>query len=216
MSKIQNSNYDIIIKSPGRINLIGEHIDYNGGFVLPAAIDKKITLSFKKNNSEFCNIYSSNFKNGFEINLGKLERSNIEWQNYIIGVLYHINIIRPNAIKGFECVIESKLPLGSGISSSAALECGVTKGINELFNLGLTDIEIITISRDAEHTFVGTKCGIMDQFAVVKGKKDHIYNVREAVCFEPQYYPDAINHDNFVSPVCKAGCTYNKNIIYKF
>ncbi|WP_298493929.1 galactokinase [uncultured Algibacter sp.] len=165
---------EIIIESPGRINLIGEHIDYNGGHVLPAAMDKKITLSFRKNNTNSCEILSSNFKSSFTINLEKLERSDIEWQNFILGVLFHINVLKPNSIQGFDCIIESNLPLGSGISSSAALECGIAKGVNELFNIGLTDIEIIKLSRDAEHTFVGTKCGIMDQFAVVKGKKDHL------------------------------------------
>lgn len=167
-------NSEVVIESPGRINLIGEHIDYNGGYVLPAAMDKKITLSFRKNDSTTCEILSSNFKSSFTVDLNNLVRSDVEWQNYILGVLFHANVLKPNAIKGFDCIIESNLPLGSGISSSAALECGIAKGINELFNLGLTDIEMIKLSRDAEHTFVGTKCGIMDQFAVVKGKKDHL------------------------------------------
>ncbi len=170
----QNLEYEVIIDSPGRINLIGEHIDYNGGYVLPAAIDKKITLKFKKNNSNFCKIHSSTFKSSFEIDLDNLERSETEWQNYILGVVYHIDIIKPGVIKGFDCTIETKLPLGSGVSSSAALECGIAKGVNELFEIGLSDLQLITLSRDAEHTFVGTKCGIMDQFAVVKGKKDHL------------------------------------------
>ena len=165
---------DIVIESPGRINLIGEHIDYNGGHVLPAAMDKKITLHFRKNNSNSCEIHSSNFKSSFTIRLDKLERSEIEWHNFILGVLFHINVIKPNSVKGFDCIIESNLPLGSGISSSAALECGMAKGVNELFDIGLSDLEIIKLSRDAEHTFVGTKCGIMDQFAVVKGKKNHL------------------------------------------
>jgi galactokinase len=165
---------DIVIESPGRINLIGEHIDYNGGHVLPAAIDKKITIHFRKNNSEFCEIYSSNFKSSFTISLDKIERSEIAWHNFILGVLFHINVIKPNSVNGFDCIIESNLPLGSGISSSAALQCGMAKGINELFDIGLTDLEIIKLSRAAEHTFVGTKCGIMDQFAVVKGQKDHL------------------------------------------
>ncbi|NNK83601.1 MAG: galactokinase [Flavobacteriaceae bacterium] len=174
MLDIRTFQSDLIIDSPGRINLIGEHIDYNGGHVLPAAMDKKITLHFKRSNNNTCNILSSNFKSSFTINLDKLERSEIEWQNFILGVLFHINVIKPNSIQGFDCIIESNLPLGSGISSSAALECGIAKGVNELFNIGLSDIEIIKLSRDAEHTFVGTKCGIMDQFAVVKGMKDHL------------------------------------------
>ncbi len=174
MLNIETFKSEVVIESPGRINLIGEHIDYNGGFVLPAAVDKKIRLRLRKNNSSSCTIYSSNFKSSFTIVLDDLVRKEVEWQNYIIGVLFHINVLKPNTIEGFDCIIESNLPLGSGISSSAALECGIAKGVNDLFNLGLSDIEIIKLSRDAEHTFVGTKCGIMDQFAVVKGKKEHL------------------------------------------
>ena len=174
MLDIKTFKSEVVIESPGRINLIGEHIDYNGGHVLPAAMDKKITLSFRKNNSNTCEVLSSNFKSSFTVDLDNLKRSEVEWQNFILGVLFHINVIKPNSFQGFDCIIESNLPLGSGISSSAALECGIAKGVNELFDIGLSDIEIIKLSRDAEHTFVGTKCGIMDQFAVVKGKKDHL------------------------------------------
>lgn len=187
---------DLVIESPGRINLIGEHIDYNGGHVLPAAMDKKITLHFRKNNSNSCEIHSSNFKSSFTIRLDKLERGEIEWHNFVLGVLFHINIIKPNSVKGFDCIIESNLPLGSGISSSAALECGMAKGINELFDIGLTDLEIIKLSRDAEHTFVGTKCGIMDQFAVVKGQKDHLILLNcetlDYQLIEADFYPYVI------------------------
>lgn len=170
----KNMTFDVIIESPGRINLIGEHIDYNGGHVLPAAINKKITLKFKINGSTLCNVYSSTFNSGFELNLNHIEKSDTTWQNYVLGVVYHINKVKPDKVKGFNCIIESDLPLGSGVSSSAALECGIAKGLNELFELGLSDLQLITISRDAEHSFVGTKCGIMDQFAVVKGKKSHL------------------------------------------
>ncbi len=170
----KNDSYDLVIKSPGRINLIGEHVDYNGGHVLPAAIDKKITLKLKKNNSTHITVYSKNIDSEFTIDLSNLNRSSIEWHNYIIGVIYYINVLKPNTVKGFDCYIDSNLPLGSGVSSSAALECGIAKGLNELFNIGLTDLEIINLSKDAEHTMVGTKCGIMDQFTVVKGKKDHL------------------------------------------
>ncbi|WP_445159184.1 galactokinase [Mesohalobacter salilacus] len=169
-----NFKSEIVIESPGRINLIGEHIDYNGGHVLPAAINKKITLKFKKNNTQNCQIYSANFKSSFQIDLKHIKRSQVEWQNFVLGVLYHIDVLKPNSLQGFDCIIESNLPLGSGISSSAALECGIAKGVSALFDLKLTDMEIITLSRDAEHTFVGTKCGIMDQFAVVKGQTDHL------------------------------------------
>lgn len=174
MIEVEKFESEIVIESPGRINLIGEHIDYNGGHVLPAAIDKKITLKFRKNQTQQCHIYSANFKSSFEIDLNHLNRSKVEWQNFVLGVLYHIDVLKPNSLAGFDCIIESNLPLGSGISSSAALECGIAKGVSELFDLDLTDLELITLSRDAEHTFVGTKCGIMDQFAVVKGQIDHL------------------------------------------
>lgn len=169
-----SSDFDVIIESPGRINLIGEHIDYNGGYVLPAAIDKKITLKFRKKDSNLGRITSKNLSSSFSIDLNNIKPSSIQWHNYLLGVVYYINKLKPKSIRGFDCEIESNLPLGSGMSSSAAIECGFAKGLDELFEIGLSDLEIITLSRDAEHTFAGTKCGIMDQFAVVKGKKDHL------------------------------------------
>ncbi len=142
--------------------------------MLPAAIDLRIKLYFKRNNSSSCTIYSSEYDSGFKIDLNKVEKSNVEWENYILGVIYYINILEPGTVKGFDCVIESELPIGAGISSSAALECGMAKGLNKLFQIDLSDEQIIKLSRDAEHDFAGTKCGIMDQFAVVKGKKDKL------------------------------------------
>ena len=174
MLQLDSFKSDITIESPGRINLIGEHIDYNGGHVLPAAINKKIKLSLRKNNSNSCEILSANYDKSFRIQLDRLQNSEEEWQNYVIGVLHYINELKPNELKGFDCIIESDLPSGSGISSSAALECGIAKGVCELFKIKLTDFEIITLAQKAEHNFVGTKCGIMDQFAVVKGKDNHL------------------------------------------
>jgi len=169
---LEDFKSEVIIESPGRINLIGEHIDYNGGNVLPAAINLKITLSFRKNDKILSSVWSKNYNVGFSFDSNNVKKSDKEWENYILGVVYQINIIEPNFIKGFDCIIDSKLPIGAGISSSAALECGMAKGLNELFKIGLTDEQIISLSRNAEHTFIGTKCGIMDQFAVVRGVKN--------------------------------------------
>ena len=171
---MSQNTFDIIIQSPGRINLIGEHIDYNGGLVLPGAIDKCITLKFRSNGTNKGLIYSKNFDAHFEFDLDHIAPSSEEWRNYILGVVCHILRLKPNSVKGFDCEIESNLPIGSGLSSSAALECGIASGLNQLFCIGLSDLEIIKLSRDAEHSFVGTKCGIMDQFAVVKGKENHL------------------------------------------
>lgn len=163
---------NIQVESPGRINLIGEHIDYNGGMVLPAAIDLKINFSIIKREDSICAI-STDLGKSFSFDLLKtIELSDQTWENYILGVVSGLKRKHPEWNTGFDCSISSKLPLGSGISSSAALECGLAKGLNDLFRLDEDLLELVRISRDAEHNFVGTKCGIMDQFAVSFGKEN--------------------------------------------
>lgn len=162
----------IKVKSPGRINLIGEHVDYNGGYVLPAAVDLSIDMTLKPLENNIGKVISLNYNDQFEFDVYNIQKSEVEWQNYILGVVHHLLERKPNSVRGFQCEIKSNLPMGSGLSSSAALECGIASGLNELFEIGLTDEEIITLSRAAEHDFVGTKCGVMDQFAVVKGNRD--------------------------------------------
>ena len=170
----RNFKPDFTVHSPGRINIIGEHTDYNNGYVLPTAIDKTVKLQFAANNSDFdCNIYSKTYRKHFSFDLRKVSRSDEAWQNYVLGVVNEIQKLN-KIIKGFDCVIESDLPVGAGISSSAALECGVGFGINELFHLDLSREQIAEISRNAEHNYVGTKCGIMDQFAAVLSRKDQL------------------------------------------
>ena len=173
MEKFLNFSPDIEVESPGRINLIGEHIDYNGGFVLPAAIDKVIHFKFKKRKDNLIRVQSMEFDNPLKIEINKLNKSPISWHNYIIGVLYYINLLCPDQIQGFDCIFKSNLPVGSGISSSAALECGFAKGVNELLKLKLSNQEIISLCQRAEHDFAGTKCGIMDQYAVINGLDNH-------------------------------------------
>lgn len=169
-----NFTPDLIVDSPGRINLIGEHTDYNLGYVLPTAIEKKITFKFKKNNSnKQCNFYSLGFNKGFTVQLDKIAPSTVEWENYILGVLNEI-LKRTDKVRGFDCTIESKLPMGSGLSSSAALECGLAFGLNRLFGLSLSNMDIVKLSQRAEHTYVGTQCGIMDQFASVMSRQGHV------------------------------------------
>lgn len=166
--------WDLIIESPGRINIIGEHVDYNYGFVLPTAIDKNIRLSFKRNReTKRCRIFSKNLNLGFTFKLDVVEKSDQQWENYILGVIHEVNLLT-NRLEGFDCYIDSNIPIGSGVSSSAALECGLAFGLNEIFKLGLSKLTIVELSQRAEHNFVGTKCGIMDQFAAVMSKKDHV------------------------------------------
>ncbi|WP_318310140.1 galactokinase [Flagellimonas crocea] len=167
-------NYDILVTAPGRINLIGEHTDYNGGLVLPGAVNKTIKLYLRKNNTLQSNFYSKNIEEGFSCEMDYFIPQKTMWRNFVLGVLDQILRNRRKPLPGFDCYIESDLPAGSGLSSSAALECGLATGVNALFELGYSDWEIIKLSQRAEHEFVGTKCGIMDQFAVVKGERDKL------------------------------------------
>ncbi|MGB5553192.1 MAG: galactokinase [Flavobacteriaceae bacterium] len=174
MQFLKDFRPEITIASPGRINLIGEHTDYNMGYVLPTAIEMRILLKFQKNGTEStCLVYSKDFDLGFTFDLKSISISANAWENYILGVINEL-MKRTDVIKGFDCVLESNLPLGSGLSSSAALECGIAFGLNELFALTLSKLDIVSLSQIAEHTYVGTQCGIMDQFASVMSVKDHM------------------------------------------
>ena len=183
-----DASYDLIVNSPGRINIIGEHTDYNNGFVLPTAIDKKIQFKFRKNNSDKnCLVKSVDFDTQFSFDLLEISKSETQWENYILGVVYEIQQLTSN-LKGFDCVFKSEIPIGSGISSSAALECGLAFGLNELFDLKLTKLQIVELSQRAEHNYVGTKCGIMDQYASVMSKEGHVI-LLDCQSLEATYVP---------------------------
>tara|TARA_B110000263_G_scaffold217893_1_gene204225 strand:+ start:927 stop:2045 length:1119 start_codon:yes stop_codon:yes gene_type:complete len=167
-------NKIVIVESPGRINLIGEHIDYNGGSVLPAAINKKIFFEFVNLSHSDCYIESVTLQQSFKLNLESLFKSDNHWENYIIGVLINLTEKRNFLINGFKCLINSDLPIGAGISSSSSLICGFIKGIDHLNNLNLSIEDIIDIARDVEHNFIGLTGGIMDQFTILNGKEDKV------------------------------------------
>lgn len=162
----------LVVKSPGRINVIGEHTDYNGGFVMPAAIDKAVYVAVSKRDDEEIHLYAEDFKQNHEATLTELKSSEKGWPNYILGVVDQI-IKRNKTISGFNLYIDGDVPLGAGLSSSAAVECATAFALDQLFNLGFQKLEITAIAQKAEHVFAGVSCGIMDQFASVFGKKDH-------------------------------------------
>ena len=158
--------------SPGRINIIGEHIDYNDGFVLPAAINKYICFAVSKAKNEQCTLVAKDVNESFTFNWkNELKPVDKIWVNYMLGVLQQLKE-RGLALEGFSVVFSSTIPMGAGLSSSAALECGFGYALNKLFDLKLSKEEIALIGQKSEHTFVGVKCGIMDQFASVFGKKN--------------------------------------------
>lgn len=165
-----------IVLSPGRINIIGEHIDYNDGFVLPAAIDKVICFAFEKTNSDTSTIVAIDLDESFEINLeNPVTLNEVIWTNYFRGVLQQIQN-KGLIIGNFNCVFSSTIPIGSGLSSSAALECGFLYGLNELFHLDILPVDLALMGQSAEH-WVGINCGIMDQFASVMGKENQVIKI---------------------------------------
>jgi len=172
--KIFQSKPENIFLSPGRINIIGEHVDYNDGFVLPAAINKYICFAVSKNTTPECTIVAKDLNETYHFDLNDdLKPTNKMWVNYILGVLHQLKE-KGAKMHGINIVFSSTIPMGAGLSSSAALECGIGYLMSKLFDLGLTKEEIALIGQKSEHTFVGVNCGIMDQFASVFGKKNKV------------------------------------------
>ncbi|MGH2622645.1 MAG: galactokinase, partial [Sphingobacterium sp.] len=171
--EIYQEELTLVVKSPGRINIIGEHTDYNQGFVLPAAIDKAIYVGLGKRDDQQIHLYAEDFKESFQVDIEALAPSDKGWPNYILGVVNQLKE-RKCAISGFNLYIDGDIPVGAGLSSSAAVECATGFALNELFQLALDRIEIAKIGQLAEHTYAGVMCGIMDQFASVLGKQDHV------------------------------------------
>ncbi|MDY0907676.1 galactokinase [Pedobacter sp. CFBP9032] len=162
----------ILVKSPGRINIIGEHTDYNDGFVMPAAINKAIYVAVSKRDDDEIHLYSESYQAAYQSSVAAIEKSELSWANYVLGVADQL-VKRGHKIAGFNVYLDGNVPLGAGLSSSAALECATAFAIDHLNNLQISQMDLALISQKAEHVFAGVNCGIMDQFASVFGKKDH-------------------------------------------
>jgi len=158
--------------SPGRINLIGEHVDYNDGYVMPGAIDKGIFFAVAINNSETINCYSCDFNESLSIPLKEVKQMD-GWKNYVLGVVKEFQKLNPD-IKGFNCVFGGNIPIGGGMSSSAALEGGISFSLNELCNFKMSRKELALLGQRAEHNYPEVNCGIMDQYANMMGKDDTV------------------------------------------
>ena len=179
----------VLIHSPGRVNLIGEHTDYNDGFVLPAAIDKRILLAIAPNNLGKIRLFSADMEqHRYETALQPdLEKSGLHWPDYILGVTVQL-MKRGHKLEGFDLAFGGDIPIGAGLSSSAALEGGVVYGLAELFSLGLDRTEMAKIGQLAENKFVGVQCGIMDQFANLYGKEGSVIKL-DCRTLEYEHYP---------------------------
>jgi galactokinase len=181
----------LIIKAPGRINLIGEHTDYNNGYVLPASIDKAIYIAIEKSSAPVSKIVAADINEEYEFKITQFKQSKELWSNYITGVVNQIKKTG-KSVSNFNAVFGGDIPIGAGLSSSAALETGFAYALNILNNLELSSLEIIKYSQLAEHEFVGVRCGIMDQFASVLGKKDKVIQL-DCRTLEYKYFPFNFN-----------------------
>ncbi len=173
VSSIFKSKFErepLLVIAPGRINLIGEHTDYNNGFVMPAAVNKQLVFAVAPNHTGNFNFFSVDFNVSISFAISELQAGG-QWQNYLMGVIDAIKK-RGLDIGGVDCVFGGDIPSGGGMSSSAALCCGFGFALNKIFDLHLTRLELAKIGQYAEHNFAGVMCGIMDQYASLFGRKD--------------------------------------------
>ena len=212
--------------SAGRINLIGEHTDYNGGFVFPGAIDKVIMAEIKPNGTDKVRVYSVDIDEYAEFGLKEEDAPHQQWARYIFGVCREI-IKRGGKVEGFDAVFAGNVPLGAGLSSSAALESCFAFALNDMFNDNKIDkFELAKIGQSTEHNYCGVNCGIMDQFASVFGKKDNLMRL-DCRSLEYEYFPfkldgyklvlvdSKVKHELVDSPYNKrrASCEHVANVL---
>jgi galactokinase len=176
--------------SPGRINLIGEHVDYNDGFAMPAAIDKGMYYAVAANGTGIINFFSFDFKEPYSVAVKGIEKSR-GWINYVLSVVNEF-VLAGHPVEGFDCVLGGDVPRGSGMSSSAAVEGGLAFAINDIFNCGLSRVQLAQLCQRAEHNYPGVKCGIMDQFANMLGKEAQVI-LLDCRSLEYQYFPLQLN-----------------------
>ena len=177
----------LLVRSPGRVNVIGEHTDYNNGFVLPAAIDKAIYIGLARRDDDEIVLYSEEFKEEHRSTVAGVTPTDKQWPNYILGVVDQLNK-RGYKISGFNLNIDGDVPVGAGLSSSAAVECATAFALNECFGLGIEKMDLALIGQKAEHTFAGVMCGIMDQFASVFGRQGNVIKL-DCQSLEYEYVP---------------------------
>ena len=176
-----------LFASPGRINLIGEHTDYNGGFVFPGAVDKGIIAAIRLNGTDKVRAFALDLNESAEFGLNEEDKPAQSWACYIFGVCREIQK-RGGVIGGFDTVFAGDVPLGAGMSSSAALESTFAFALNTLYNLGIEKFELARIGQSTEHNYCGVKCGIMDQFASVHGKAGYLMRL-DCRSMEFSYFP---------------------------
>jgi len=177
----------LIVRAPGRINLIGEHTDYNSGYVLPAAIDKAVYVAISKRNDNKIYLHAEEYNENYIADIENLRQNKFHWSSYILGVIDQL-LKKKFSITGFNIVVDGDVPVGAGMAASAAIECATVFALNALFELNISKLDMVRIAQKAEQEFVGLQCGIMDMFTSMYGKKDHVICL-DCRSFEYEYFP---------------------------
>lgn len=191
----------LLVRSPGRVNLIGEHTDYNEGFVLPAAVDRAVYFALGRSAEPEGYLQAEDMRASFVFHPERIERTDLGWPNYLTGVVREIRKTG-RRVPGFKCVFGGDIPVGAGMSSSAALEAGLAFGLNRLFRLKLEPLEIARLAQRAENEFVGVRCGIMDQFANLFSRARTVLKL-DCRSLEHVYYP--FDRDDLRVVLCDTG-----------
>ena len=179
---------DEFYASAGRINLIGEHTDYNGGFVFPGAIDKGMIAEIRLNGTDRVRVYSVDLEDSAEFGFREEDAPSASWARYVFGVCREIIKRCGDVLKGFDAAFAGDVPLGAGMSSSAALESTFAFALNDMLELGIDKFELARIGQSTEHNYCGVNCGIMDQFASIFGKAGSLIRL-DCRSMEYKYFP---------------------------
>ena len=174
--------------APGRINLIGEHTDYNGGFVFPGAIDKGMMAEIRLNGTDRVRVYSVDLEDSAEFGFREEDAPSASWARYVFGVCREIVKRCGDVLKGFDAAFAGDVPLGAGMSSSAALESTFAFALNDMLERGIDKFELARIGQSTEHNYCGVNCGIMDQFASIFGKAGSLIRL-DCRSMEYKYFP---------------------------
>jgi len=176
-----------LFRSPGRVNLIGEHTDYNEGFVLPAAVDKAVYFAVAPATGTSVELRAVDLGESYAFDLARISRSGRRWPDYLLGVVDQFQKCGAE-VGAFRCVFGGDVPIGAGMSSSAAIEAGLAYALNALFDLGFDLLDLVKLAQKAENEFVGVRCGIMDQFANIFGREKSVLKI-DCRSLDYSYYP---------------------------
>jgi len=187
LGKVGKRRERVVVRSPGRVNLIGEHTDYNEGFVLPASVDKAMIFVVSPRTDGMSYFYAADLKDEFSVPISSIERTQKGWPNYLLGVIEELKTMGFD-VPGCDVVFGGDIPIGAGMSSSAAVECGFAFALNKLFDFGISRIDLVKLGQRSENNFVGLNCGIMDQFVNIFGEDKKVLKI-DCRSLDYEYFP---------------------------